>query len=349
MAILTVRVPEVKDEAEGRPGGCPNCASSVLQGWGSVAKSIRDTNGMRTVRVRRYRCCGCGRTFRHYPAGITGAMQTRRLEVVAAMLWAMGLSLRGAKVILAVLGTSLSHQTVWRDGIALGRQAAARRARGPVRVLGVDGTGARLAGRSSGVVVAVDMGTGRPVAFVELDERDPQAVRLWLAPLVEQLGVEVLVTDDLGSYRSVCGALHVEHGTCLFHTKRWVGRALKELADQLDAAWQPTLEDIADLLDDLPADGGYRLMEAAQQVHAPPPMKGEEATPDYRLKVLMIRLSQSWHRILLHQRRPDVPTTNNRSEQAIGRFKTRVKTMRGLKSARGREAIFHLAQLRLVA
>lgn len=57
----------------------------------------------------------------------------------------------------------------------------------------------------------------------------------------------------------------------------------------------------------------------------------------------MNRLSQTWHRILLHQRRPDVPSTNNPSEQVIGRYKIRVKTMRGVKSAAGREAIFHLS------
>ena len=44
-----------------------------------------------------------------------------------------------------------------------------------------------------------------------------------------------------------------------------------------------------------------------------------------------------------------VPTTNNLTEQGIGRYKIRVKTMRGVKSALGRETIFHLTHARLLA
>ena len=59
------------------------------------------------------------------------------------------------------------------------------------------------------MVVAVDMGTGQPVAPVELSERDAGPVVRWLPPLVEAYGVEVLVTDDLGGYRKVTEALGV--------------------------------------------------------------------------------------------------------------------------------------------
>lgn len=349
MAILSVRVPEVKDVTDGRPAGCAACGAATLQSWGTVQKPIRDTTGSRTIQVRRYRCTACSRTFRHYPSGVTSAEQTGRLQVVAAMMWAMGLSLRSATAFLSLFGAGICHQTVWRDGVALGKQLGQRRPHGPVRVLGVDGTGARIAGQSSGVVVAVDMGTGAPVAFIELDERDPEAVRKWLAPLVEQFGVEVLVTDDLASYRPVAKALHLEHGTCLFHTKRWAGKALAELGEVLDDTWEPTLCDIRTLLDDLPPDGGYRLFEAWQQIDAPGPKEGEQASSEYRLRLLMLRLSNSWQNILLHQRRPDVPATNNPSERAIGRYKIRVKTMRGVKTAHGREAIFNLCHAGLVA
>lgn len=349
MAILSVRVPEVKDVAEGRPGKCPSCESTILQGWGVAAKPIRDTTGSRTITVRRYRCTACGRTFRQYPQGITAAAQTQRLQVAAAMMWAMGLSLRSATAFLKLFDAALCHQTVWRDAVALGKRVAGRRPRRSVRVLGVDGTGARIAGQSSGVVVAVDMGSGQPVAFVELDERDPEAVRKWLAPLVEQLGVEVLVTDDLASYRPVAESLHLDHQVCLFHVKRYAGKMLAELADSLGESWMPTIEDIRALLDDLPADGGYRLFDAWSQIKAPPTRPGEPDPPEQRLKRLMLRLSNRWQALLLHQRRSDVPATNNPSEQAIGRYKIRVKTMRGVKSAAGRTAIFHLCHARLVA
>jgi hypothetical protein len=42
-----------------------------------------------------------------------------------------------------------------------------------VRVLGVDGTGTRVRGQPSGLVVTVDLGRGVPLVVAELDEKDP--------------------------------------------------------------------------------------------------------------------------------------------------------------------------------
>jgi hypothetical protein len=40
----------------------------------------------------------------------------------------------------------------------------------------------------------------------------------------------------------------------------------------------------------------------------------------------------------LHRRDPQITTTNNRSEQAIGRFRIRARAMRGIQSWAGLEA-----------
>ena len=47
------------------------------------------------------------------------------------------------------------------------------------------------------VLVVVDLGTGEPVTVGYVDEKDPQAVKRFLEPLVQRLGISVLVTDDL--------------------------------------------------------------------------------------------------------------------------------------------------------
>jgi hypothetical protein len=39
------------------------------------------------------------------------------------------------------------------------------------------------------------------VAIGQVDESNPQAVGRWLEPLVKRLGVSVIVTDDLASFR----------------------------------------------------------------------------------------------------------------------------------------------------
>jgi hypothetical protein len=43
-------------------------------------------------------------------------------------------------------------------------------------------------------------GGGAAPGHLQVDERDPKALRRALAPLLQRLGVEVPVTDDLGSY-----------------------------------------------------------------------------------------------------------------------------------------------------
>jgi hypothetical protein len=83
------------------------------------------------------------------------------------------------------------------------------------------------------VLVAVDLGEGQPVAVGYVDEHDPQAVRRWLEPLVQRLGVSIIVTDNLMMYKVVAKRLNLEHQICQFHVRRWGGRALKELQNTL--------------------------------------------------------------------------------------------------------------------
>ena len=64
------------------------------------------------------------------------------------------------------------------------------------------------------VMVAVDLGEGQPVAVGYVDEHDLQAVRRWLEPIVQRLGVSVIVTDDLALYRVLARQLNVEHQIC---------------------------------------------------------------------------------------------------------------------------------------
>ncbi len=111
------------------------------------------------------------------------------------------------------------------------------RYRKPVRGLGVDGAYVRGWGKTQPVLVAVDMGTGEPVTVGYVDEKDPQAVKRFLEPLMQRLGVSVIVTDDLSSYKQAAEALQLEHQICQFHVRRWVGQAVHELKTSLPPEW----------------------------------------------------------------------------------------------------------------
>lgn len=302
----------------------------MLQRWGRALKPVRDPQ-VRQVVVQRYRCATCGRTFRWYPAGVTAADQSARLMMLAAVAWALGLSLRCVALLFPAFGVAVSRMTVWRDVQALAQATVARPYQGRVRVLGVDGTGIRCRGETVGVVVAVDLGTGQPLAVELLDERDPQAVQAWLAPLVQQWGVEVLVTDDLASYRGIADRLGVQHQVCWFHLRRWVGRTLRNLRHTLDPAWHDALQQVDRLVQDLPPDGDHQLFHLWRRIPARSPPRGVPRPPLYQFKQLVLRLSQTWPRYRLAHATSTLPRTNNRTEQAIGQIKVRSRTVRGYK------------------
>jgi transposase-like protein len=341
MSIVILRLPDVKRKTETRPQECPKCGGEIFQRWGKVRKPIRD-NRYRNVQVYRYRCCGCRYTFRHYPQGVDRADQTQRLRKLVAIGWVLGLSLRGVATFLSAFGVRVSHMTVWRDIQEQAKLLEKRRRWQPVRVLGLDGVYPLGQGRKRPVLVAVDLGNGQPVAIGKIDESNPHAVRRWLEPLVKRLGVTVIVTDDLRSFRVVAEKLEVEHQVCQFHVRRWVGRVLYELRETVPKDWLWVLDEVKDLLDELPPEGSTRLFELWKQI--PERQIGQSGTrsPLVQLRHLLIRLSERWHKFRVFDWHRDVPWTNNGTEQIIGRMKMRSRTVRGYKSWHGMWAAFML-------
>ena len=334
MSIVLLRLPDVKRKTTNRPHECPYCDGETFQRWGTVRKPVRDSR-YRSVQVYRYRCCKCQRTFRHYPLGVDRADQTQRLRKLAAVCWVMGLSLRSVAVVFSAFGVRLSHMTVWRDLQEQAGLLEKRRRWQPVRVLGLDGAYPLGWGKKQPVVIAIDLGSGEPVAIGYLDEANPQALRRFLEPLVQRLGVSVIVTDDLASYRIVAEKLNLEHQVCQFHVRRWVGRALYELRETVPKEWLWVLEEIKYLLDDLPPAGSRRLFELWKQIPERRVGQKGKRSPLERLRHLLIRLSEHWDSYRLFDWQQDVPWTNNLTEQAIGRMKMRSRTVRGYKSPSG--------------
>jgi len=334
MSIVVLKLPEVKRKTEVRPQSCPYCKGVTFQRWGKVRKPVRD-NRYRRVQVYRYRCCHCHRSFRHYPAGVDQADQTQRLRKLVAIYWVLGMSLRSVVIALAPFGVKLSHMTVWRDLQEQADRLEKRHHWNPVRVLGLDGVYPLLKGRKRPVLIAVDLGDGRPVAIGQVDEANPQAVRRFLEPLVKRLGVSVIVTDDLASFRQVAEKLGVEHQVCQFHLRRWVGRALHELRETVPKDWGWVLEEIKALLAELPPEGSKRLYELWKQLPGRQSAPDQPRLPLEQLRDLLIRLSEHWRSYRVFDWQKDVPWTNNGTEQVIGRMKMRSRTVRGYKSQLG--------------
>ena len=335
MSIVTLRLPEVKYCQEIRPHQCAYCQGETFQRWGGAGKRVRDPR-MGEVWVYRYRCCRCRRTFRHYPEGIDRASQTERMRALAAIGWTLGMSYRGLSGFLAGFGIRLGRMSIWRDVQEHARQLEKERYWKPVRVLGVDGAYVRGWGKTQPVLVAVDMGTGQPVTVGYVDEKDPQAVKGFLQPLMQRLGVSVIVTDDLMSDRVAADQLGLEHQVCQFHLRRWVGRTLHELKETVPAEWVGVVEEAKAIVKELPIQGDRRLLALWRQIpETRQGRNGSEFSPLDQLRYLLVRLAENWRRYRVFDWQPDVPWTNNPTEQVIGKMKMRARTVRGYKNWSG--------------
>jgi len=342
MAIVVLKLPDVKRKTEERPKKCRYCEGETFQRWGQVNKRIKDIR-VRNVKVYRYRCCHCRRTFRHYPEGNSRADQTERLRLFAVILWKLGLSHRACSLMLSGLNVLVSFMTIWRDVQAEVQQIKRRKQWKPVRVLGLDGASVLGWGDKQGVLVAVDLGTGEPLAIGYVNEYNPQAVLRWLKPLVQEHGVTVIVSDDLFTYRIVAQKLNLSHQVCQFHVRRWVGKTLKELQETIPKDWLWVLDEIQQLLEALPPEGSKRLYSLWKQLPGRLSKPDQPRTPIEQLRDLLLRLSEHWHTYCTFQSEPAVPWTNNATERAIGRMKMRARTVRGYKSWQGMEAGLLLA------
>ena len=335
MFIVTLRLPEVKYSQETRPQKCPYCDGETFQRWGGVAKRLSDPR-MGEVWVYRYRCCHCRRTFRHYPVGIDRARQTARMRALAAIGWILGMSYRGSSRYLRDVGIALGRMSIWRDVQRRAAELGRERFWKPVRVLGVDGAYVRGWGKTQPVLVAVDLGTGEPVRVGYVDEKDPQAVKRFLEPMVQRLGVSVIVTDDLSSYKQVAEALQLEQQICQFHVRRWVGLAVHELKETLPPEWRGVAGEVRQILRDLPSEGDKRLVALLHQFSPSHwSRSGGEFSPVDKLRLLIVRLAENWAKFRVFHWQEGVPWTNNPTEQVIGKMKMRARTVRGYKNWSG--------------
>jgi len=137
MTIVVFKLRNVKRESAERPRQCRYCEGETFQRWGQVKKRIKDMR-VNSVKVYRYRCCHCRRTFRYYPEGITHADQSELLKQFATICWTLGLSHRGVSIMLSGLQISLAHISVWRDVQAEAGQRKKQTRKQSVRVLGLD-------------------------------------------------------------------------------------------------------------------------------------------------------------------------------------------------------------------
>ena len=357
---ISLLIPSVNYSPTHRPRACRYCGEPILHRHGTATKPVCD-HRLREVEVHRYKCLHCSRTFRHYPGGVSKKDQSERTVVLAALMYALGLSCSVASHLLSALGADVSKTSVWRDAQEAGEALRAKRPAGRARVLGADETVFSVKGEEVVVGFVVDAQSGKTLGFEVLFEGDGGAFRRWLEPYVEELGVEVLISDDNDSYSVASAELSLSHQLCIAHVRKYVAKRANSILEQAEKEWDEEGEKLKKLKEDLKVlkgvlqelseEGGSRIgrLHRGYMWGAPPRRKGQEtkeATAAYRMRMLTLELWKKWHKIRLHLSRPELGLdgTNNASERGISKSKVRYKTMRGYKSLGGMENGIALTQ-----
>ena len=354
-------VPDVNAFPTDRPRSCRYCKGTILHRHGAVLKPIKDHRATE-VAAHRYKCLSCAKTFRHYPSGVNEKDQSRRTVVLAALMYALGLSCSAASHLLGALGAKLSRMSVWRDAQEAGEALRRSRPAGRVRVMGADETVFKVKGKEVVIGFAVDAQRGRTLGFEVLFEGDGRTFRRWLEPYAKELGVEVLISDNNDSYGVAAAELGFSHQLCIAHVRKYVTKRATSIYEQAEKEWdeqdgklkklKEDLKELKELLKELPEEGARRIGRLHREYlwAAPPRRKGQEegkeASAGYRMRMLTLELWDNWHKMRLHLAHPELGLdgTNNASERSIGRSKVRYKSMRGYKSICGMKSGIALTQ-----
>ena len=294
---LRLRLPEVRPDEYTVPMTCPyGCGGRYFALHQQCQKELSDPNHA-TVQVRRYKCVRCERSFRVHPTGVGRQHRSQRLRGIGVMLYVLGLSYGGVADALAAFGWAGSKSSVYRDVQAAGEAVTRVRQRQPrreVKVVSADATYVVCHGQQVTVAVALDALAGDVLDIELVDSESADALRPFLTQLQKEYGMEVLLSDDQDSYKTLADELGVDHSICRAHVNRNVARIVAELAEEAlrgRTAPPPGVQsDLEQVLADLeylqqlialrPPDGAAQLSGFLRRYQAaPPPPKRRESQP----------------------------------------------------------------------
>lgn len=341
------KLPETHESTQERPECCPRCGSQRVYRHSRLRRRIIDPK-LETVEVARFRCEDCRKLMRVHPAGVVPQQQqSRRLQVLSSLLYALGLSYDKASLVLDLLGCGVVKSTIWENVQDLGQLAGRRwRPQGRRPVLGVDETEVKVKGEGITLGFVTDPESGQIVALEVLASREATEMERWLNDLLERFGCEVVVSDDLESYKPAVDAMGREHQLCLAHARKALRRRLKKIP-----GYEGEKQQIHHALQELTPQAKRDLQRLRRRfATARPPSKGQRWCAEYAMRMCILDVLENWRRLTCYQRahkgldalgRPiprdyAVPTTNNATENSIGRaIKVRSKLTRGFKSLPG--------------
>ena len=309
---------------------CPHCHRL----GGRIHSAVRH-RAICDIRVsthpqQRLHCAYCGTSWTVHAEGVKdGWRHSDRLRAVGVCLYMLGLSYRAVADFCRSLEWQTSKSAVERDVRDAGQNAKTLHEEAPrmrVRVLGVDGTGARMAGVDAGMLFFVDVENQRLVCVEPVQESETKKVRRHIQRVLAQTRAQELRTDELSVYDHTAAA---EHTICLAHWLKSKCKRARDLAKQFEAEGMTyeaqTMQDLRALLHRY--RHGPKLPEEIERL-VRRFLTCREGTL-WKANQLLQHIERTWPSV---SRDPADPT-NNTTERLIGlTYKIRAKTMRGFKN-----------------
>lgn len=153
-------------------------------------------------------------------------------------------------------------------------------------MLGIDFTHVKCLPNDTIVAVATNLLMGAPLTVDFLPAETALQLEDWIRELAKQLGVEILVTDDVDSMKNVADGLGLQHEICRAHVNRNLhdlvaALATKALEHPDRVPWKlpgltveqflEDVEPIEDLIKGLSANGQAEMLKLVERYQGAPP------------------------------------------------------------------------------
>ena len=310
---------------------CPHCRRNQGRIHSGVRHRPISDIRVQWIPQRRMHCPWCHSTWTLRAAGVqAGYQRSRRLVGVGVMLYMLGLSYRGVQEFLPLLACRGGKSSIERDVTDAGLAAHELHDQAPkmhVRVLGVDGTGAPMAGQDAGILFFVAIDNGQLVGVVPVHEEQTDQVRRHVRRVMAQVHAQELRTDEHSVYEGIVP--QERHRLCLTHWRKSKGKRAFDLHRQAVAEDHPleadTMQELLELLREQP-----RAPTAPEELSCLVRryINARKGLP-WKVNQLLQHVERTWDKVSDDPHDP----TNNTTERMISlTLKIRAKTMRGFKA-----------------
>jgi transposase-like protein len=267
--------------------------------------------------------------------------------------YVLGLSYGGVADFLTAIGLGIGKTTVYDNvqaagGVARKRQKAAVEHGDQRAIIGADGTFLKVKGVQVGIEVVVDDETGELLGLDITASEGAEEIEPFIREIAEQVEAEVLVSDDLDTYKNIADNADLAHQICQSHIIRNVDKVVESIGQPTRMRYPPLMPKgvksnyhqierdgriLQGLVRDRPPDAKQILAILYDYYRAAPtPRPKQKHSIWYRMKRLIWRLWTRWERITLDEHYDQLDGTNNACERLIGWWiKERYRTMRGYK------------------